>query len=253
MKKKKYKEFLKRYDKFQKNNLPTPFWDDERQTLEYVHFINEKEREISDDLVYALENITRAGLYYSYTTKYIVGWLENGELKQKEEIGHYHGHSFEEVVHSLYYAPQSFKITKEDEQFYSQQELDYLRKVQKYLLFIGLEDFKTGKIPIARYRNKKQKKYGNLPFYNVRDEVIKDILTGKRNFLFSKRFEGYNKCYSKGDKALLLDLEDNIKLYIEFTKIEEKLYSDIKDYCYQNEYQDNDKIIVRYFKILEIF
>ena len=62
MNKKEYKEFLKRYDKFQKNNLPTPFWDDERQTLEYVHFINEEEREISDDLVYALENITRAGL-----------------------------------------------------------------------------------------------------------------------------------------------------------------------------------------------
>ena len=26
------------YSRFKKNNLPTPFWDDERQTLEYVHF-----------------------------------------------------------------------------------------------------------------------------------------------------------------------------------------------------------------------
>ena len=33
-----YKEFIKRYDQFKKNNLPTPFWDEERQTLEYVYF-----------------------------------------------------------------------------------------------------------------------------------------------------------------------------------------------------------------------
>lgn len=33
-----YEEFNKRYDKFNKNNLLTPFWDEERQTLEYVYF-----------------------------------------------------------------------------------------------------------------------------------------------------------------------------------------------------------------------
>ena len=29
-------DFNSRYDKFKENNLPTPFWDEERQTLEYV-------------------------------------------------------------------------------------------------------------------------------------------------------------------------------------------------------------------------
>lgn len=33
---------MKRYDKFKKNNLPTPFWDDERLTLEYVNIGNKK-------------------------------------------------------------------------------------------------------------------------------------------------------------------------------------------------------------------
>ena len=40
MKKFEYNEFVKRYNKFKKNNLPTPFWDSERQTLEYVYFDN---------------------------------------------------------------------------------------------------------------------------------------------------------------------------------------------------------------------
>ena len=35
MKKHEFIEFEKRYEKFQKNNLPTPFFDDERQTFEY--------------------------------------------------------------------------------------------------------------------------------------------------------------------------------------------------------------------------
>lgn len=38
MKKRKYNEFMKRYDKFKNNNLPTPFWYNERKTLEYVKY-----------------------------------------------------------------------------------------------------------------------------------------------------------------------------------------------------------------------
>ena len=33
-----YKAFNLRYEKFKKNNLPTPFWDKERQVLEYVFY-----------------------------------------------------------------------------------------------------------------------------------------------------------------------------------------------------------------------
>ena len=40
MKKHEFIEFEKRYEKFKKNNLPTPFFDDERQTFEYVYYSN---------------------------------------------------------------------------------------------------------------------------------------------------------------------------------------------------------------------
>ncbi len=38
MKKFDYKTFCERYAKFRKNNLPTPFWDRERQVLEFVFY-----------------------------------------------------------------------------------------------------------------------------------------------------------------------------------------------------------------------
>ena len=41
MNKKEYQEFMKRYEKFKKNNLPTYFWDEERQTYEYVYYDNQ--------------------------------------------------------------------------------------------------------------------------------------------------------------------------------------------------------------------
>ena len=40
----------------------------------------------------------------------------------------------------MYDYPETFNISTEEEEFYSKQELKYLRRVQKYLLFIGLKD-----------------------------------------------------------------------------------------------------------------
>ena len=76
MKKRKYNEFMKRYDKFKKNNLPTPFWDDERKTLEYVNIGNRKtiydfdnaknKMEVYNYLTEALENIANVEINYNY-------------------------------------------------------------------------------------------------------------------------------------------------------------------------------------------
>ena len=60
-------DFYDRYDKFSKNNLPTPYWDEERHTLEYVYF-EDGEPQIFANITDALENITMAGFYYSYTS-----------------------------------------------------------------------------------------------------------------------------------------------------------------------------------------
>lgn len=251
------KEFNSRYDKFKKNNLPTPFWDEERETFEYVYFEEAKDQlEVNPSLVEALGKITYTGFYYSFTSKHVQAWRENGKIVKKVVIGHDHAHSFEEVVKVLYNSPESFSISKDEEKFYSKQELEYLRRVQKYLLFIGMKDLETIKVPVSRYRNKAHSKYGNTIIYRFNDEAIKNIINGKRNFKVTEwypEYSGDEKFKSKEYQALIVDNEDNFKMFVEFTKREVKKYEDIKDVCTIENLKGDDKVIVTYFKILEIF
>lgn len=259
MKKSQYKEFMKRYDKFQKNNLPTPFWDDERLTLEYVNIGNRKtiydfdnvdnKMEIYNSLTDALENIADLGFYYSFTAKY----QEITKDGIKFIVGHTHAHSFENVVDALYQSPESFYISSDEEEFYSKQELRYLKKLQKYLLFIGLKDVDTNKIPVSRYRNKLHEKYKNAYITPLNDDILNNIINGKINFTICKWYKIYRETtYNKEEcQRLITDYNYNFKLFIEYTHDEVKLYKDIKDLYPMNNINDSDKVIVEYFKILE--
>ena len=188
MKESDYKEFIKRYDQFKKNNLPTPFWDEERQTLEYVYFYNGKsiynskkakgELEVYPNLTEALSDIAFIGFYYPFTGKHMMTWRENGKLVQKAVVEHDHAHSFEEVVKALYTSPESFYIASDEEQYYSKQELIYLRRVQKYLLLIGMKDLEVGEVSNSRFQNKIHAKYENVFIYRFSDDALKDILNG---------------------------------------------------------------------------
>ena len=267
MKKADYKEFIKRYDKFQRNNLPTPFWDDERQTLEYVYFYKGKsflnngesknELVVNTSLVDALGGITCTGFYYSFTDKHFTTKMENGNFVWKSVIGHNHAHSFEEVVQALYRSPESFNIAKDEEKYYSKQELSYLRRVQKYLLFIGMKDLEDGKVSISRYRNKNHAKYEDARIYQWNDETINNIISGKIDFLtmdWHPEYKGNIRIYKpKEHRALIVDKDNIFRLFIEFTREEVKFYTDIKKLCKMEELNDNDRVIVSYFKILEIF
>ena len=138
MQKRKFNEFMKRYDKFEKNNLPTPFWDEKRQTLEYVNIGNRKniynfdninnKMKVYSNLTSALEDLVDINFYYPFYAKH-QELTKNGN---KFVVGNTHTHSFENVVQSLYESPESFYISSEDEEFYSKQELRYLKKLQKY-------------------------------------------------------------------------------------------------------------------------
>ncbi len=162
-----YKEFVKRYEKFKGCNLPVPFRDEERQVKEYVyydknHYSNEVDESrnyiVSTDLCYALEGLSLASLYYSYDCG---GYREVEEGKYEFFVGHTHAHSFEEVLRDLYDYPESFSIPEKDEEYYSKQELKYLKRIQDYLLSIGLKDKDEPQydsngeyiIPLDRYRN----------------------------------------------------------------------------------------------------
>lgn len=254
-----YKKFCKRYDKFKKNNLPTPFWDDERQTYEYVRFYKENGKdnlEVYSELTDALGNIACAGLYYSFTSKNIISEKENDKIITKVVSDHFHAHTFDEVVKNLYYYPESFHISKDDEQFYSKQEINYLKKIQKYLLFIGLKDLDKERVSVSRYRNKTQSKYENVFIQEFTDQLIDDIEKEKRNFAITDWHPEYLELekYKPGEfQALIVDKKYNFKMLIEYAKSEVKLYKDIKMDYKNDKLNDNDKIVLRYFKILKKF
>lgn len=257
MKKHEFIEFEKRYEKFKKNNLPTPFFDDERQTFEYVYYSyrffnndNKKYPEINHSLTDALADIAFTELYYSFNCKEIAYTKEDVKII----FGHCHAHSFDEVVRYLYDFPESFSIPKEDEKFYSEQELHYLRRVQKYLLFIGLKDIgETKKIPVSRYRNKNQEKYANLRIFSINNPYLEQIFAKKIDFMVFKWFSGHSKDFFIDNKVLIADEEDNIRLLIKFTDEEIKLYKEIKDVYQNKEFKDDEKVIIAHFKILKEF
>ena len=200
MKKKEYQAFLERYDKFEKNNLPTPFWDEERQTLEYVYFNNsdglklkgidyDNKLHINYNLTDALGDLSSTGFYYAYNSKLFQSKkINDEEIENTTIIGHTHAHSFEEVVHALYSFPESFSISRDDEQFYSMQELEYLRRVKKYLLFIGLKDSTSYKQKVGRYRNNKQKKYEGAFIYKYSNKEINSFIKGKNYLIYEYSF-----------------------------------------------------------------
>ena len=93
MNKKELETFLKRYDKYKNNNLPTPFWDDERFTLEYVYrddnIIGDSKTKIriNYNLTEALGEIAVSGFYYPFQSKILETSFEGEKRIEKEIIG----------------------------------------------------------------------------------------------------------------------------------------------------------------------
>lgn len=260
MNKKEIKEFEKRYDKFKSCNLPTPFWDKERHTLEYVYFDDDNLR-VNYSLYESLGDIALTGLYYSFTSGHMTGNLKDGF---RYEVGHCHAHSFEEVVHWLYDYPESFSISKDEEEFYSKQELDYLKNVKEYLLFIGLKDCKGEKRSKSRFKNKKQEKYKHYGITNVTDDLAEKILSGKRDYMVTHtEYPEYYpdiKEYNKNEYvSFARNKEGKIIALLEYAKELKKTYREFKkefdetinDYYTNKELKNNDWVIIRYFKILK--
>lgn len=243
----------KRYDKFKNNNLPTPFWDEERQVFEYVYF--DDDLEVNNNLTDAFSDIAYVGFYFPFIAKRMLIEKEKNEYVSKIEVGKCHAHTFDEVVQALYESPESFKINKEDKEYYSKQELEYLNQLQKYLLFIDMKDIDVNNKG-NRYNNKKREKYGKAIIYSLNNKAIKNIEDGKRNFRVIEWYPEYNEKekYKKGEyQALITDEDSNYKFFVEFTSSEVKEYKDIKDICNIDGKKDNDKLIVYYFNILERF
>lgn len=269
MTKKEYNEWLKQYYKFKNNNLPTPYWN-EGNNFEYVHVNKSNSKDDPDDfhstleinssLIYALGDVTGAGLYYPFTTKALWSEIEDGKEIIKTKIVRScdgaHAHSFEEVVKDLYDFPESFKIEKEDEEFYSKQELKYLRIIQNYLLFIGLKDLDRIKPPVSRYRNKLRKKYEKAYTRTFNDSMIDDAVSGKKLYYVKDTYitDKETKTYEPGEyTALVFDEEQKIRMYIEYTKTEWMPYKEAKAKYPDENFNDDEMVSIRHFKVLEVF
>ena len=239
------KTFNLRYEKFKKSTLPTPFWDKEREVLEYV-FYEKNEYNVCSNLSDALSN--KFSLYYPFncliTTK-------DGIRK----IGQCHEHTFEDVVRDLYNYPVSFSISKKDEKYYSNQELDYLMILKNYLLLVGLDDI-PDVVKISRYRNKLVKKYQNAIIIKSNNREINDIIKGKRVF-FAVKKNRYNKdlkIYTKGEmQYLIVDEKNKFRLLIEYVEKKKQKYEEIKKQVKVSTAKDNDDMMIYYFKIIEMF
>lgn len=250
---------MNRYEKFKNNNLPTPFWDEDRETLEYVNVGNHKtifnfdetenKMEVYTSLTEALENIADVGFYYPFKAKY-QNLTKEGP---KFVIGKTHSHSFENVVVALYDSPESFSISKEEEEFYSDQELKYLKKLQKYLLFIGLKDIEASEVPTSRYNNPTHEKYKNAYISTLSNTILNNILNNNLNFIVFSYYDNFQETTYKPKEyqTLITDEDYNFKLFIEYTHDEVKTYQEIKDLYPKDNIANNDKVIVRYFKIIE--
>lgn len=145
---------INKYDKFKDNNLPTPFWNDERQILEYVYYENTKNNKkilnISTNLTECLGDISLNGLYFPYSYK-----VSTKDFTEKVINGH--AHFFNDVLKVLYDYPESFEISEHDKDYYSKQELEFIIRVQKYLLSLELKDLKNSKFELSRYKSKNLK------------------------------------------------------------------------------------------------
>ena len=121
------------------------------------------------------------------------------------------------------------------------------------LLFIGLKDLDSRKPKVDRFRNKRHAKYGGIPIHCYNEESLKDFLSGKRNFTVGKWYEGFENREYEDYYMLFADMEDNIKMYVKLIKKQEDRYDSIKDKFQDETLKDEDKVIITYFEIMEIF
>ena len=103
-----------------------------------------------------------------------------------------------------------------------------MKRVQKYLLFIGMKDndFKSKN---TRYRNKLHKKYGHAIIHKYPKKTINDILLGKCNFRVTEWYDSsiYDKDIDPFD-ALIIDDDYDFRLYVKYVHWEVKKYKEIK-------------------------
>ena len=244
------KKTAKRFKKFKNFNLPASFYDKERNVSDYAYYDKNNKLCYSSNLLDPFKEIINIEFYYTCHSKYFIE--DNNEIIIEE--GFYFSDSFEEIIELLYDFPESFKLLDDDKRKYNEQQIQFLTRLKNYLLLIGLKDLKNNKIPLDRYKNKLQEKYKDAHIIKFQNKILKDFINKKYNFDYRK-FILDRQIINKEDnfKALLVDEDENFRLYIRFLDSEVKKYKEIKNIINDEKLKDEDEVVLRYFEILEIF
>ena len=212
------------------NSLPYPkvtYIDGDFNNISWEYYLGEFQNE-SLDLYEAFADIIRYGFIYHY------------ETEEQDTEYHSHGHSFEDVIHALYYFPEHFHIPEDSLHEYSAQELKYLKRLQSYLLFIGLKNIQPCETEEEmdiqkknRANNEKALKYSQYSFYEPEETRLNNILKGKYCYFIKPEWKDNKDEYLK-EKYLLINSEQEIIGEINITDVQimsiDELKEDMVDY-----------------------
>ena len=250
----------KRYKKFRKCSIPYPFYDQKRNTFEWVNY-GKKDYDIDESLFFALSRKANTGLVYHYQANIFCRNKKNEKPNYRIKVSHCH--SFDEVVRYLYMHPDTFVIPKEYLSEYSTQELINLKRIQNYLHIIGLRDEKRSKElsevsstlddlynkdkktlrdvfkiykynvlekklikkeKLSRYENKKAIEYKNYrTMFEDNDEIVKEILKEERDYRIFRRYSRV------GERYFLIDKNDNYRAILEFIEEDKIKFRDLTE------------------------
>ena len=167
-----------------------------------------------NSLYESLVNIANYNFYYSY------------DIDNK----HTHSHDFESVIKDLYYYPNTFYIHEDEECYFSEQELTFLKRLKDILNIIGLEDIKSYNCNylIKRSKNKMLKKL--FEYSQIHLGIANLIKNKKINKFILKHYKNIHS--SINGKYMLFDDNHNFICLLK-TKREIIKFKDLKDIDYK--------------------
>jgi hypothetical protein len=197
-------------------------------------------------------------LNYHIHSKFFKKDYENGKEINKEIIED-DGivFSFDKVIENLYFFPETFRINEDYKDDFSKQEIKFFTKIQSYLLFMGVKDVTLDTDMDERCKNKNIEKYKEYDETDHSNYFIDKLIKGDIDFTVYREWRKYDKDpHVVFVKELVFDEDGHIRLTMDETSIECKLYKEVKDDIddiYKDKFKDDDKVLVEHYKILEVF
>ena len=121
---------------------------------------------------------------------------------------------------------------------------------------MGMKDVTELHPKVSRYRNKKYDKYKHAIVHHLSNERVNDIINKKLNFVVNTLYPGYenySREYFSHFDALIIDDNEEFRMLVEYTKEEIKKYKDVKDAYPVKDLKDDDKVLVVYLEVKEVF